>query len=317
MSASVSLLPRLFADAGNRLNPTAQGFKTGHEPVHTSTSGSCITIDAQKDTWHCFSCDQGGGVDEAVMSLRGLSREEARTYLRDTAGEEVSDTKSKRSQATELVALAKTAILWHTQEGDPWATVPVNGHQEHAGIRTKSFRRWLVGRYYAENKSAPGGQGVQDALGILEAQAVHDGQEHPVYVRVAACDGCVYLDLANERWEVIEITATGWRVMAAPPVFFKRAKGMLPLPSPVAGGSLEDLRPFINVSDEDWILIKAWLLGALSPQGPYPLLELHGEQGTAKSTLARLLRALIDPSTVPLRRTPNTTLLELNFCKVR
>ncbi len=102
---------------------------------------------------------------------------------------------------------------------------------------------------------------------------------------------------------MIEITDTGWRVVVDPPVRFKRMKGLLALPTPVPGGTVEELRPFINVSDEDWRLVKAWLLGALSPQGPYPLLELYGE-GSAKSTAARLLRAIIDPSTVPLRRAP-------------
>ena len=68
---------------------------------------------------------------------------------------------------------------------------------------------------------------MQDALGILEAKATHDGQAYPVYVRVAECAGRVYLDLANERWEGVEITATGWRVVADPPVRFKRMKGML------------------------------------------------------------------------------------------
>jgi hypothetical protein len=291
----------LFADAGNTLKPNELGFKTGHEPVHASSSGTCVRIDANKDVWFCHNCQEGGDVVKAAQSLRGLSYEEALAYVLSLAPDAEAGQKKRDSQATELVALAEKASLWHDPDGEPWATFPVHEHQEHAAIKTKSFRRWLRGQYYATHKSAPGGQGVQDALGILEAKAVNDGPAHPVYVRVAAHDGSVYLDLCNERWEVIEITATGWRVIVDPPVYFKRAKGMLALPTPVSGGSLEELRPFINVSDEDWILVKAWLLGALSPQGPYPLLELHGEQGSAKSTAARLLRSIIDPSTVPLR----------------
>ena len=88
-------------------------------------------------------------------------------------------------------------------------------------------------------------------------------------------------------WEVIEVAATGWRVLQRPPVTFQRRPGMLPLPRPKAGGSLADLRPFINVSsDVDWYIVVAWLVSALRPCGPYPVLTLHGEQGAAKSTLA-------------------------------
>jgi len=42
----------------------------------------------------------------------------------------------------------------------------------------------------------------------------------------------------------------------------------------------------------------------LHPSGPFPVLALHGEQGSAKSTLARVLRACVDPNVAPLRRPP-------------
>src|SRR5215207_1761873 len=65
------------------------------------------------------------------------------------------------------------------------------------------------------------------------------------------------------------------------------------------------LRRFFNVSDEENLrLLVAWLLQALRPRGPFPVLLLQGEQGSAKSTAERLLRALVDPSVAPLRTTP-------------
>ena len=93
----------------------------------------------------------------AVMSLRGLSREEARAYLSSTYGETGAEKPTKSSQATELVKLAETATLWHTPDEDAWATFPVNGHNEHANIRTKAFRRWLVRQYYERHHGTPGG----------------------------------------------------------------------------------------------------------------------------------------------------------------
>jgi hypothetical protein len=52
------------------------------------------------------------------------------------------------------------------------------------------------------------------------------------------------------------------------------------------------------------VLFKAWMGQALRPKGPYPVLIFHGEQGPAKSTQERLIRATIDPNAAPLRAEP-------------
>jgi hypothetical protein len=163
----------------------------------------------------------------------------------------------------------------------------------------------LARQFYRAHNKAPGSQAVQDALTVLEGKALFDGPEYPVFTRLAEMDAAIYLDLANERWEAVEITASGWRVIAAPPVKFRRTRGMLPLPCPVLGGSLEELRRLLNIADDgDWMLVKAWLVKVLRPRGPHPVLTLHGEQRSAKSTTSRMLRAIIDPNTAALRAEP-------------
>ena len=103
----------------------------------------------------------------------------------------------------------------------------------------------------------------------------------------------------------MEIDPTGWRVIDNPPVRFRRSAGMRPLPTPVSGGSIEILRPFLNVrSDADFVLVVAWALACLRNCGPYPLIVVSGEQGSAKSTFSTILRSLLDPNTAPLRALP-------------
>ena len=93
--------------------------------------------------------------------------------------------------------------------------------------------------------------------------------------------------------------------VARAPVRFRRPRGLLALPEPAPGGSVDELRPFVNARDDDrWRLLLAWLVAALRPRGPYPALALYGEQGAAKSTAARLLRALVDPNAAPCARSP-------------
>src|ERR1700730_10580660 len=112
----------------------------------------------------------------------------------------------------------------------------------------------------------------------------------------------LYLDLADEDWRVVEIGRDGWRVITSPPGRFRRSAGLLPPPIPEQGGSIEALKSFLNLaSRNDFVLILCWVLAALRPGGPYPLLAISGEQGSAKTVLSKLLKALIDPNAAPVR----------------
>jgi hypothetical protein len=66
---------------------------------------------------------------------------------------------------------------------------------------------------------------------------------------------------------------------------------MLPLPVPQRGGSIEALAAFLNLPEPDeFVLVVAWLLAALQRGGPYPVLVIAGEQGSAKTVLTKILR---------------------------
>ncbi|MDP9474996.1 MAG: hypothetical protein M3R38_04785 [Actinomycetota bacterium] len=213
----------------------------------------------------------------------------------------------KPSQASILVELAGVAELFRDPEGEAFATVPVGGHFETHRLRTKGFTRWLQHRFYEAQRKAPGAQALQDATGTLEARALFDGEEREVHVRIAGHGDNIYLDLCNEEWEVVEITPSGWRVLAGheAPVRFRRASGMLPLPTPTRGGDLAGLRRLLNLSDDaSWALVLSWLVAALWDEGPFPILVVLGEQGSAKSTTLRMLRTLVDPNMSEVRATP-------------
>jgi hypothetical protein len=215
------------------------------------------------------------------------------------------DVRERLNQAQILIQLASRANLFHTPEGDAYAQVPVREHLENWCLRTKGFKRWLTKQFYDALGKPPGAQAMQDAIGLLEARAQIDGPEFQLFVRVAGHAGRIYIDLANADWQVVEIDTEGWRVISDPPVRFRRSKGMQPLSRPAVGGSVQLFRQFINVgNDINWVLCASWLLAALRPTGPYPVLILQGEQGSAKSTMEKLLRKLIDPSVAPIRSIP-------------
>jgi len=191
--------------------------------------------------------------------------------------------------------------VFHTASGLAYADFITDGHRETWPIRSKRFRTWLRRCYYEATGAAAGAAAIGSALDLLEARAQFDAPERAVNIRVAEQAGRLYLDLADEHWRTVEIAPDGWRVLEHPPVRFRRSAGMLPLPVPERGGSIEVLRSFLNLSNQnDFVLVVAWLLAALRPGGPYPLLAVSGEQGSAKTVLSKVLRALVDPNAAPV-----------------
>jgi hypothetical protein len=225
--------------------------------------------------------------------------------------EREEDGESRETIPTRIVQLVKgpDVDLFHNPAGRPYATIKVDAHRETWPVRSRGFELYVRRLYYEKEKAAPASQALKDALGVIESEAIFGGDEQQVHLRIASDEHAVYIDLGDLDWRAIEITREGWRVLDNHPVRFRRTGGMAPLPVPVTGGDLNLLRAFINLdSEDDWRLVVGWLLAAARPDVPCPVLVLHGEQGSAKSTAARVLRSLIDPSAVPLRAGPSNVL---------
>jgi hypothetical protein len=208
------------------------------------------------------------------------------------------------TQADFLIKLAQSAELFCARNGVGFADLDIGGHRETWPIGSRGFRHWLRRRFFEMKQGAPSSEALKSALNVIEANAHFyvDAPKRVVHLRVGDLDDRLYLDLVDDKWRAVEIDATGWRVVDNPPVRFRRTAGMLPLPVPISGGSIEALRSFLNVSsDADFVLVVAWALACLRNRGPYPVIVLSGEQGSAKSTFSAILRALLDPNMAPLR----------------
>jgi hypothetical protein len=162
------------------------------------------------------------------------------------------------TQRDKLISVGLEGELWHDKDGYAFATVKVDGHLENFSIKSSSYRRWLTRTYGDKNirkvggklcPSAPSAQAVNEALNTLDAVATR-GQERQAAIRVAGHNGSIYLDLGQPEWSAVEISSAGRRIVDAPPVRFIRPKGLRPLPTPVRGGNISELRKFLNVGTD-------------------------------------------------------------------
>jgi hypothetical protein len=119
-----------------------------------------------------------------------------------------------------------------------------------------------------------------------------------------ASKGKLYVDLCDKLWRAVEIGAHGWKIIKKAPVKLIRAPSMRPFPQPEDGSMIEELRNFLNVSDDEFKLVVGWLVSTFRPAGPYPLLVAAGEQGSGKSVFSRMMILLTDPCAAPLRSPP-------------
>jgi hypothetical protein len=243
----------------------------------------------------------------------GLERAWKETYPQAKAQQEAkASTPVAQNQGDCLLQLAAGQDFFHAPDGRAYATVALTAVGEGKprlatlAVRGRDFRVWLSERYFREAGKPPAAQALQDTLGVLEGRALYRGPCRPVHVRVAGTAERFWIDLGDPSWRAVEVDADGWRPVDTPPVRFRRPRGLLPLPEPrrCSEARLDDLAELLNVPRESWPLLLAWLVQSYWPAGPYPILALYGEQGSAKSTTARLLRDIIDPSAAPLRSLP-------------
>jgi energy-coupling factor transporter ATP-binding protein EcfA2 len=152
---------------------------------------------------------------------------------------------------------------------------------------------------------------MAEAIPAFEAMA-YQMSAHEPGVRLIENRGAIWIDLGDDTFRAIRVTAEGWAVVKRADAPLVRSDGLraLPVPVRVAGTrALDRLRRLLNIADDDegkcnFRLIVAWLVAALYPTGPYPIIALDGEQGSGKTTTARMLRKLVDPNAADLRKMP-------------
>lgn len=221
----------------------------------------------------------------------------------ETAPEKEKEKKGP-SQATLLVQLARERYrLILGEDNRPYAVAKA-GPNIARPLRGSGGLRAQLARLYAETcgGTAPSQSALADALTVLEGYAT-DAPPEPVYLRVAPYRGGVVLDLGTADGRCAVVDTDGWRIEPVSPVLFRRTNLTSPMPDP-RRGTLDGLRKLVNADDPQWRLLVGWLVSALLPDIPHPILALFGEQGTAKSTTTRLLMMLVDPSPGPLRSPP-------------
>ena len=261
------------------------------------------------------------GKDAADHLAAGLGLDDFRAVEDPAEPQPPAEDQPKQTQAAVLVRLARERYHLITgDDGRPYA-VAKDGPAIARPLRGRGGLREQLARLYSDTcrGAVASAAAFTDAIAVLEGHA-SQAEPVPVYLRVAPHGDGIVLDLGTPDGRCIIAAPGGWRREHRSPVLFRRTALTMALPEPVRpapgtavldqdedgkpAGTLAPLAALLNTSETTFRLLTGWLLAALIPGIPHPILALLGEQGTAKSTAARLLAGLLDPSPAPLRSPP-------------
>jgi hypothetical protein len=217
-----------------------------------------------------------------------------------------SDT-DQESTALRALRLAEDQCdeLFHDQFNAPYAAIQVGDHTEVLPLKSSRFRNWLSRLYYGFERDVLSSETGTNVINVLKAKAEFEGRTRKLNLRVTSIKEeepfTIYYDLTGKDWFVIKITKDGWDTQDAP-IIFRRYSNQLPQVYPHKQYSPDIFDRFMNLmnvkGEDNQLLLRCYIISLFYPEIPKPVLMLHGEQGSAKSTLQELIRMLVDPSSI-------------------
>lgn len=139
-----------------------------------------------------------------------------------------------------------------------------------------------------------------DAILWLFSQAQKEPPRE-AHLRIASKGGDLFYDGGSE---LVKFSGGKWASLKRTdgPSFIKGAGSLPQVKAEQSDASFVDmLGTFLHVPRTTLLQLTGWLVGCFQSGGPYPILMLNGEQGSAKSTTTRLLRRLVDPHALDMR----------------
>lgn len=218
--------------------------------------------------------------------------------------------KKIEEQIEMLTEIADSFEYFLCENGEVFMEIANGNHFENWSLQGEFAPEFFKNKYYEYLDHLPEEKAVDSLLKQIIFKTKKSGKTRRVSFRVEELGESIILDIGNENWGVIEITKTGWKVLDKSPVYFYRtnrinAYSLLPDISTVPD-DIYLLRKYLNLeSVEDFILVLAYCFGVLTKAHNYPILVLQGTQGSAKSTVSKVLKTLLDPGRPILRGAPS------------
>ncbi len=262
--------------------------KQANEPRPESESSEARRIPPARDHHHEEPKRKRPGADQELALLDAIAQ---------LSQQAETSTAPVRSETQILLDYTKAAKLFRQPGGEPFIVFDGVSGRVTFELRAEECAHFLAGLYQSRENHAPRRQAVQEALRELEHRAHFQENMAMLHLRRALTREGIWLDLCDGSGRVVQIAPQGWRIVSHAPVYFKHCRHQMPLPAPEPEGDREMLEYLLAPTDRmDLMLLFGWIMAAYNPMIPTPMLVLTGPQGSGKTTMAKILRMLTDPS---------------------
>ena len=220
--------------------------------------------------------------------------------------EENSPEPTDNSDGSKILKIIENGgvFLFHDELGTGYARVPIGKKYKTMRIDSKDFKMWLSRIFYDRIKKPLRHDLRSTIMETLEAKACNEGSVVLLHNRVTWHENALWYDLGDGS--SVCVTQEGWQILNETPVLFRSYNHQKLQVHPIINGHAADLFKLINVTNKDkQLLLLVWLVSCFLPDFPHPILYVHGPQGSAKSTLCKTIKELVDPSQLDVTSFPN------------
>lgn len=270
-------------------------------PWNSEHTNSATYIIQFSDGGVAAGCHHNSCSGENWKSLRSLLEEDPETAVM------VEEDK----QANTIIKLTENFQFFTNELEEPYAAIQKDNHCEVLDMKSHKFKLNLTKLFFDCKNSAPGLDGLSQALKVLEMKAAFSGSERKLQRRISEEQDNFYYDLCDANWRVVQVNAEGCHIESNPPILFTRNKNMDQQTEPDFSVEPKNLvalvkKHFRFKKESDTILFSVYLVTCFLPQIAHVILVLFGEKGAAKSTTMRMVKRIVDPAKQDLLSMPTS-----------
>lgn len=233
--------------------------------------------------------------------------------------------KNEKSAADSLLALAiKHMEFFKDSNNNSYVLYKAHGTKLIANTESEDIALYLRRLYYDTCQKTVGKDVLRQVADTLNMFGKTSNDVRNVHSRVAYENGALYYDLNNTAYDIIKIDSAGCELAdSRDRVYFMRDNNMKAQLSPDLSAKPSELLDYIQhhfrIKDaQEAVLFAVYLVSCFLEQISHPILIIHGEKGSAKSTTMRMIQQIVAPSvnellSIPQRKDDLVVILSKNY----